>query len=96
MNDTYKIIYISGVRTPLWVYASSHIQCVTLNHRPLVYVDGVKYKPDLLRWAQQRKSVRDELERRGITVLSGLTELNEKTMRSVAWNDMQRYINGDE
>jgi len=92
---SHKRIPTTCSKALLALYASSDVECVTLNNRPLVYVDGLEYKPDLLRWATFSKRVRDELERRGITVLSGLTELNDKTMRSIAWDDMQRYINGE-
>lgn len=80
----------------LWLRADMTVECVTINGLPRIHVRrGGEYSPALFAWAQRRQSVRDELERRGITVLSGMTELNDKTMRSIAWDDMQRYIAGE-
>ena len=81
----------------LRLYEDMAVGCATVNGIPRIYIPygvGV-YTPALFAWAQQRQSVRDELAARGITVLSGMTELNDKTMRSIAWDDMQRYINGE-
>lgn len=77
---------------------STAIECVTVNGVPRIHVPYGRgaYSPALFAWAQQRESVQAELDRRGIRSLSELTEEREKTMRTVAWQDMQRYINGGE
>lgn len=93
---TIKRIPTTCAKAPLAIYETSAARCETVKGRPVVYVDGLAYKPDLYIWARFSKTVRDALERRGISSLSELTEERDKTLRSVAWDDMQRYINGGE
>lgn len=72
------------------------VECLTINGIPRVHVNGTTYAPRLEAWVNQRASVQAELKRRGITSLSELTEEREKTMKTIAWQDMQRYIAGEE
>lgn len=79
------------------VYTGMVEECVTVNGVPRIHtVTGMSFSPDLHRWAQQRDGVRRRCEAAGIRGLSELTELDDKTMRSIAWDDMQRYIAGGE
>jgi len=69
------------------------VNCTTDRDIPMINIAQVgSLKPDLHRWACKRDSVRLELAKHGVTNLSGMTELNEKLMRRIAWKDMQDYI----
>jgi len=81
----------------LHIHDDMTVQCVTANGLPRIYVmHAGTYIPDLHKWAQQRESVRQRCEAAGIRGLSELPEGLDKTMRMIAWDDMQRYIAGGE
>ena len=92
----HSYIMEQSLPSTLIISARDTVECVTVNGIPRVHVNGTTYVPRLEAWAKQREGVQAELERRGINSLSELTEEREKTLRSVAWDDMQRYINGGE
>jgi len=80
----------------LHIHDDMIVQCTTANGAPRIYVmHAGTYIPDLHRWAQQREGVRQRCEAAGIRGLSELPEGLDKTMRSIAWDDMQRYIAGE-
>lgn len=94
---TIKQVPVLELPKALHIHDDMIVQCSTANGLPRIYVmHAGTYIPDLHRWAQQRESVRQRCEAAGIRGLSELGEVKDKTMRTIAWDDMQQYINGGE
>lgn len=77
----------------------AEVRCYLHRDCPRVEVNGVAFKPDLMRWAQSRcldptSWLTIELEARELLNLSELTEGPFQTVKALAWADLKRAVEG--